>query len=96
MATIPKEELDRIEAHVMTAVDDIWGVGNKYVPLHVTFCDRCSHENGFIRQRCVGNVLSGEHLCASCWAKKYKQELIDEWLQDHPPIKLDLKDFCRI
>lgn len=93
--TIPKEELDKIETHVMDQVRLIWDEGLDLVPLKFTFCDRCIPTWGYVRQRCMGNMLTGEHLCSHCWATKYEQELIDDWLCEHHRI-LDVEDFARI
>lgn len=92
---IPKEELDKIEAHVMDQVHLVWDVGLEFVPLELTFCDRCLPTWGYVRQRCIGNMMTGERLCSHCWATKYEQELIDEWLQEHHRV-LDVEDFARV
>lgn len=93
--TIPKEELERIEARVMSQAHLIWDVGLDFVPLELTFCDRCLPTRGYARQRCIGNMLTGERLCSRCWATKYKRELVDEWLQEHHRV-LDVEDFARV
>lgn len=93
--TIPKEELDKIEARVMDRGRMVWDVGLEFVPLQYTYCDRCLPKRGYVRQRCIGNMMTGERLCSHCWAAKYKQELIDEWLQEHRRV-LDVEDFARV
>ena len=93
--TIPKEELDNIESHVMNQAHLIWDIGLESVPLQYTFCDRCIPKLGYMRQRCVMNMVTGESLCSRCWATKYKRELVDEWLKEHHRV-LDVEDFARV
>lgn len=54
---IPKEELDKIEAHVMNQVHLVWDVGLEFVHLELTFCDRCLPTWGYVRKRCIGNRI---------------------------------------
>lgn len=93
--TIPKEELDKIDAHVMDRGRMVWDTGLEFVPLQYTFCDRCLPKRGYVRQRCITNMVTGERLCSHCWATKYEQELVDEWLQEHHRV-LDVEDFARV
>lgn len=92
---IPKEELDKIEDRVMSQGHMVWDLGLEFVPLEYTFCDRCLPKRGYVRQRCITNMATGERLCSKCWAAKYERELIDEWLQEHHRV-LDVDDFSRV
>lgn len=92
---IPKEELEKIEDRVMHQCHLVWDVGLEFVPLELTYCDRCFPERGRMRQRCIGNMMTGERLCAQCWATKLEQELVDEWLREHRRV-LDVEDFATI
>ena len=92
---IPPQEMRSITKQAEERVKKIFS-GSEMVSY--TYCSKCSEGSTFskmIKTRCVGNVLTGESLCAFHFLEKLERELCQKYLDEHKP-KLDLQDFARV
>ena len=77
---IPPHEMRRISELVRESVAKVWG--NPNAPLVTTTCDSCPglsiHK---IPQRCICSVVTGQSICARCWAREREEQLSKEYLE---------------
>lgn len=77
---IPPHEMRRINETVRDRVARIWG--NTNVPLVNTTCDSCQGLSVHKRsQRCLCSVVTGQSICAECWARECEENLCREYLE---------------
>ena len=61
-----------IEESVLKTVAEIWDEGKQWVPLTWTYCTECGLDS--MKQRCIGDIVTGECLCVRHFALRRIEE----------------------